>query len=90
MKVKADTTAGFHGKRATNLSPSKATKHWKTLRKISVRKAHTLVVVALRVQCSDEGSPDILLSVGTEPQPTLVPAELTGDSRNMLSPSECI
>ena len=72
------------------MRPSKAAKHWKTLRKICVKKAHTLVVVVLRVQCTDEGSPDILLSVGTEPQPTLVPAELTGDSRNMLSPSECI
>lgn len=46
--------------------------------------------MVLRVQCTDEGSPDILLSVGTEPQPTLLSSGVTRDSRNMLSPWECI
>lgn len=46
--------------------------------------------MVLRVHCSDEGCPDILLSGRTEPQPTLLSGGVTRDSRNMLSPLECI
>lgn len=44
----------------------------------------------LRVHCTDEGSPDILLSAGTESQTTMLSGGVTRDSRNMLSPLECI